>query len=112
MELQQTAAKLRVGKGTNLPSRDASPLLTVFKHQLRDWIASQLPPAGDLGKFEAGPLNASLKEAGQFGPECSQQDYQSGKCDAENRSVNMKVSRPQGYPNALLIQTGVGILCG
>jgi hypothetical protein len=89
--------------------RGATSQLTVAKHQLRDWIESQLPALaerGDEGELER-KLNSELRDAKLFCGEGQSQQCPNWFLNGFLGSLALK--RQSGF---LIIQTGIGIECG
>jgi hypothetical protein len=63
--LNATLEQLRTHSKEHLETRGATEQLTVAKHQLRDWIESQLTPLRSPGEVEAlaNRLNDELRQA-------------------------------------------------
>jgi hypothetical protein len=84
-------------------TRGATPVLTVAKHQLRDWIEARLakfPEAGDAAAV-AAEFHAGLSDAKLFCDTCFPSFL--GYVD------DVQVNRDQGF---LIVRTSVGIWCG
>ncbi len=87
-------------------TRGAAPELTVAKHQLRDWIESQLPPDGQLKDTAelVRTLNTGLKTMRSL-PGIEDQD---GFWNAFG-AIRIRLHRDSEF---LVITTAFGILCG
>jgi hypothetical protein len=105
-DLKATAAKLQAQRLHAPGWRGESPLLTVFKHEVRDWVESNMTgEISDPPRF-ATSLNSVLKEAGLLCPD--------GRCAADNNLGllgEVEVSLPAHDPRWLQITTSVGIVC-
>jgi hypothetical protein len=92
--------------------RGATPQLTVAKHQLRDWVESQLkgfPRDGDEGELQR-KLNPQLRDAGLF---CGEDAADRNPCPdlwTLNGFLSDLTLRRSGV--FLILQTGIGIECG
>src|SRR5258708_37259327 len=95
-DLLATAEKLRKLE----PESEMPPELVTFKHQLRDWIESRLP----LGVTDE-QLMAELKKAGLTSTEPSLEM-------GFGYVTEIEISRPENYPGALAVRTGLSIPCG
>jgi hypothetical protein len=102
--LHSTLAALRPHAGEHREIRDATPELTAVKHQLRDWVESQLTgfaQNGDEDKF-AREMGDRLRGADLFcEPQCRMSIL--GFLD------NVRVNREREF---LIVRTSVGIWCG
>jgi hypothetical protein len=81
---------------------------TKQKNALRDWIESRLPRNiaaldADFSNLETR-LNAEIQQAGLAEPETP--NYRFGYVS------NVKLSRPNEYPGALVVRAGVSVGCG
>jgi hypothetical protein len=106
--MRTMAEHLRALKVGPSPSRGATPLLTAFKHELRDWVESQLPSADNLPQdFEtfSAALSEKLTKAGLLPPRSA------GEL-AFGYVMRLDVSRPKGYDDLVQVLTGVSIPCG
>jgi hypothetical protein len=84
-------------------TRGATPVLTIAKHQLRDWIEMRLakfPQDGDTAMF-VEELHAGLRDARLFCDTCFPSFL--GYID------DVQVNRDQGF---LIVRTSAGIWCG
>ena len=84
-------------------ARGATPVLTIAKHQLRDWIETRLakfPQDGDTALL-AAELHDGLREARLFCDSCFPSFL--GYVD------DVQVNRDQGF---LIVRTSAGIWCG
>jgi hypothetical protein len=99
--LHATLLKLRAA-GPNYETNGASPELTVAKHQLRDWIETQLAPLDNAvdEKALSDRINHELSAVNVAGEKDDQNLL--GSLD------EVRISRESG---PLIITTGVGILC-
>jgi hypothetical protein len=106
--LQATLAPLRAHANDRMSNdhaetRGAAPVLTIAKHQLRDWIEMHLakfPQAGDIASL-AAELHAGLSGAGLFCDSCFPSFL--GYVD------DVQVNRDQEF---LIVRTSTGIWCG
>jgi hypothetical protein len=82
----------------------ARPELTIAKHQLRDWIESQLPALTDRQPEQltalANHINEALKAAGA-----------SEQSDDQNLLGSVGDVVVSNEPGLLIVRTAVGILC-
>ncbi len=105
-DLKATAGKLQAQRLHAPGWRGESPLLTAFKHEVRDWVESNMTgDISDPARF-ATSLNSVLKEAGLLCPD--------GRCAADNNLGllgEVEVSSPTQDPNWLQVETAVGIMC-
>ena len=95
----------------HLESRDATPQLTVAKHQLRDWIESKLAGLGERGDEAAlvRELNAALSKEKLL---CFFSTAGSPLCPDESWVGFLNEIRGRREGNNLIIETAVGIQCG
>jgi hypothetical protein len=92
---------------TNVDTRGATPELTVAKHQLRDWIESQLSSLKDLDDTKAlsDRINQALTPVSIAGPRGNQGADQ-------NLLGTLGEIRFSGKAGMLIVTAAVGILCG
>jgi len=100
--LRATLISLRARADELVENRGAPPELTAVKHQLRDWVESQLRTLKGTGDENVvkSTINDSIKAAGLTSPE-----------DGENRLGylgDISLSRESGL---LILKTSVGIVC-
>jgi hypothetical protein len=84
-------------------TRGATPVLTIAKHQLRDWIETRLakfPEGGDTAML-AAEFHSGLRDARLFCDNCFPSFL--GYVD------DVQVNRDQGF---LIVRTSAGIWCG
>jgi hypothetical protein len=102
--LKTTLLALRPHHDELRDTRDATPQLTIVKHQFRDWIESHLPSLSPSGGDRAllATLHAGLRDAQLF---CADECVPSylGFVD------DVQIQREREF---LIVQTGVGIRCG
>jgi hypothetical protein len=91
--------------------RGAAPLLTVAKHQLRDWVESRLnDPTLHSDQVELQvKLNAELRAAGMF---CGEGPAPQPACPDENLRGFLEAIALHRSNGFLILQTGFGIQCG
>jgi hypothetical protein len=91
--------------------RGATPLLTVAKHQLRDWVESRLnDPTSRKDQMELQvKLNAELRAAGMF---CGEGPTGQPACPDENLRGFLEAIKLHPSNGFLILQTGFGIQCG
>lgn len=105
-DLKALAVQLQAQRSHPPGWRGESPLLTKFKHELRDWVESSM--SGDLPdpvQF-ATALKLALKEAGLL---CAE-----GTCRADNNLGligSLDISSPTQDHRWLEVVTSVGIVC-
>jgi hypothetical protein len=102
-DLKATLASLRASAGkVGAVKFPPSPELTVAKHQLRDWIETQLDSVKGNGdeKSLAGRLNQELKSAGLV-----------REAEADNILGFLGTADITAEPGALIVTTALGILC-
>ena len=100
--LHSTLVSLRTHTDATLETAGASPELTVAKHQLRDWIETQLRTWNDVAELEAfsNQINEKLKKVDA-----------PGSGDDENLLGSVGEVRVSSEAGILIITTGVGIVC-
>ena len=102
--LKTTLLALRPHHDELPDTRDATPQLTVVKHQFRDWIESHLASFSPSGQDRTllATLHAGLRDAQLF---CADECVPSylGFVD------DVQIQREREF---LIVQTGVGIRCG
>jgi hypothetical protein len=102
--LHATLVSLRPHAGEHREARDATPELTVVKHQLRDWVESRLSGFAQNGNEDtlARELGDRLRDADLLcEPSCRMSIL--GFLD------NVRINREREF---LIIRTSVGIWCG
>ena len=102
--LRTTLVALRPLQDKHPDTRDATPILTVAKHQLRDWIESRLArfsPSDNERALLAG-LHEGVRDAKLFCEDECNPSYL-GFLD------DVQIHREQEF---LVVQTSVGIRCG
>jgi hypothetical protein len=107
--LKETAARLReitarVEKEYDTASSEQLALVRSFERNLRDWIEPQLPPpsaTSEVCQRATADLKTHLQAAAVFGL--------SPNGDSDD---TLEISRPQGYPEALLLRLGVRVPYG
>jgi len=106
-DLQATAGKLRAQRSEPSGWRGESPLLTEFKHQLRDWVESQLNGEIANPQSVSRELNKDLAGAGLTCPgiECEDQS-------ALGYLGDIRLDRLPDSAGWLVLITSVGIACG
>jgi len=106
-DLQATAGKLRAQRSEPSGWRGESPLLTEFKHQLRDWVESQLNGEIANPQSVSRELNKDLAGAGLTCPGI--------ECEDQSALGYLGDIRLDGLPDSagwLVLITSVGIACG
>jgi hypothetical protein len=104
--LRSTLEGMRLNAKTDLRSR-GNPQFTVAKHQLRDWIESQLTPWQSNWDAKAleQQLNSALKKAAVF---CDS----NAPCADDQNSTGYLGDIEIRFDGLLRLKTRLGILCG
>jgi hypothetical protein len=109
--LRSTVMALRRRPPHSGGTREATPQLTVAKHQLRDWVESRL--AGFAERDDEGALerrlNAELRGANLSCGEDAPKEAQCPDWSFTGFLEELKVRRDGAF---LIVQTGAGIECG
>ena len=106
-DLQATAGKLRAQRQSPPGMFGESPLLTVFKHQLREWVESRMAAEIANPQSVSHELNRDLTDEGLMCKEAA--------CDDQNGLgylADLRLNALGPSPDWLVLVTGVGIECG
>ena len=106
-DLQATAEKLRAQRMSPPGWRGESPLLTEFKHQVRDWVESRMTVDTGDSQSIARELNRMLADAGLVCKAVCDDDQ-----DELGYLAEIQLDPLAGSRGWLVLSTRVGIACG